>query len=370
MTLSRELTLVIPTYNEYHNIRPIVASVDRVLKEGEWEIIFVDDDSPDGTAALIREISNKDARIRCIQRLGRRGLASAAIEGILASSSPYIAVMDADFQHDETILPEMLKSIKENGTSLVLASRYINGGSTGELGTFRTWISSQGTRLLRFLLKTPVTDPLSGFFMIRRPFFESVMRKLSGKGFKILLDIILTAGEEIKISEIPYIMRKRTHGASKLDGMVIWNFFTLVIYKCFGRVVPYRFLSFATVGFSGIFVHLGSLWLMYRSLKIEFIYSQITATIIAMTSNYILNNELTFKEDKLRGRNWIYGLFTFYAACTFGAIINVAVADLLFDRSIQWLISGAAGAISGAIWNYAVSATFTWKSSINNSSWR
>lgn len=362
-----ELTLVIPTYNEYDNIHTLIDSIDRVLKDYKWEIIFVDDDSPDGTAGLVREISHGDLRVRCIQRLKRRGLASACIEGILASSSPYIAVMDADLQHDETILPEMLKSIMQDHTNLVIATRYSSGGSTGELVPWRAWISRQGTKFLQLFLKQRVSDPMSGFFMLRRTFFEKIMRKLSGKGFKILLDIIMTAGEDVSIRELPYKMRKRIHGTSKLDAKVIWDFFTLVMYKYSGTIIPYRFLSFATVGFTGIFVHLAILWTSYKYLDIEFIYSQIAATIIAMTTNYILNNELTFKENKLRGKDWFIGLLSFYAACTFGGMINVAVAGLLFERSIHWWFSGTVGAVSGAVWNYAITTTFTWKSSLNNS---
>lgn len=366
LNLSSELTLIIPTYNEHDNIRVLLESLDNILKGVNWEVIFVDDDSPDFTSDLVREISKNDPRVRCIQRLRRRGLASACIEGILASSSPYVAVMDADLQHDESRLPQMLKLIKEHQYDLVIGSRYIKGGSTGELNLFRTRISHLGTWFLQLLLKRPITDPMSGYFMLRRTLFEQNMRKLSGKGFKILADILLTADQDINIKELPYTMQKRIHGTSKLDARVIWDFFTLIVYKYSGRIVPYRFLSFAAVGFTGIFVHLAVLLLSYKYLGIEFFYSQSVATMIAMTSNYILNNELTFKEGKLRGKNWFYGLLSFYASCIFGAIINVAVASLLFERSFHWWLSGAVGAVAGAVWNYAVSATFTWKSGLND----
>ena len=365
--MSCELTLVIPTFNEHDNVHALVHSLESVLQDCEWEVIFVDDDSPDGTANMVRQIARSNPRVRCIQRLRRRGLASACIEGILASSSPYIAIMDADLQHDESILPEMLKAIKESQVDLVIGSRYSIGGSTGELAPFRVWISRQATMLSRLVLRSPITDPMSGFFMLRRAFFEKIMRKLSGKGFKILLDIIITAGENVHIRELPYSMRKRVHGESKLDARVIWEFFTLIVHKYSGRVVPYQFLSFATVGFTGIFVHLATLWFTYKYLNVEFIYSQISATLVAMTSNFILNNEFTFKENKLRGKRWLYGLLSFYVACTFGAVINVAVADLLFERSVHWWVSGTAGAIAGAVWNYAITTTFTWKSNMNNS---
>ena len=364
-----ELTLVIPTFNEHENVRVLIDSVNNVLQGYKWEVIFVDDDSPDGTANVVRQIAAENPRVRCIQRLRRRGLASACIEGVLASASPYIAIMDADLQHDESILPEMLKMARENQADLVIGSRYANGGSTGDLGPVRVWISRQATRFSQMVLRGSVSDPMSGFFILRRTFFEKIMRKLSGKGFKILLDIVLTAGEDVKIMEIPYTMRKRVRGDSKLDARVIWEFFTLVAHKYSGRIIPYQFLSFATVGFTGIFVHLATLWFTYKYLGFEFIYSQITATLVAMTSNFILNNEFTFKENRLRGKQWLYGLLSFYLACTFGAIINVAVADLLFERSVHWWLSGTAGAVAGAVWNYAITTTFTWKSNVNNANW-
>jgi dolichol-phosphate mannosyltransferase len=365
--LSSELTLVIPTFNEHENIPVLVNRLEAVLQGYKWEVIFVDDDSPDGTANVVRDIAADNPRVRCIQRLRRRGLASACIEGILASSSPFVAVMDADMQHDESILPEMLKTIQEDQIDLVIGSRYASGGSTGELAPFRVWISCQATKLSRLVLRYPIADPMSGFFMLRRTFFEQIMRKLSGKGFKILLDIIISAGKDIKIRELPYTMRKRIRGESKLDARVIWEFFTLVAHKLSGRLVPYQFLSFAAVGFTGIFVHLVTLWFTHKYLSMEFLYSQIIATLMAMTSNYFLNNEFTFKENKLRGLQWIYGLLSFYVACSLGAVINVAVADLLFERSIPWWLAGTAGAIAGAVWNYAITATYTWKSDLNSS---
>lgn len=358
-----ELAIIIPTYNERGNILVMVDKLETVLRNLNWEVIFVDDDSPDGTAEVVREIAGKNPRVRCLQRVDRRGLASACIEGILASSAPVVVVMDADLQHDESILPEMLAMIR-SGADLVIGSRYTDGGSTGELSSFRVRISQAATGFSRIVMKHAVTDPMSGFFMMKRSFFEQVMRKLSGKGFKILLDILVAAKGDAVIREAPYTMRKRKFGESKLDATVIWEFFTLIIYKIFGRIIPYRFLSFVAVGFTGIFVQLFFLWLGFRILNIEFIIAQIIATICAMTSNFILNNQLTFNEQKLKGKGFLSGLLGFYLACSLGAVINVAVADTLFNRSIPWWLASILGAVAGAVWNYAITATFIWRAGL------
>ena len=359
--METELTIVVPTYNERDNIRPMLDALNASLQGLLWEIVFVDDDSPDQTADLVRETAKKDARIRCIQRINRRGLSSACIEGILSSVSPYIAVMDADMQHDESLLPVMLSMLKTDNLDLVIGSRYMTGGSTGQLSKHRVWVSRAATLLSGLVLRQTVQDPMSGYFMLRQSFFKKVMRKLSGKGFKILLDILVTAGPSVTFRELPYVMRQRTQGESKLSIIVIWEFITLVVYKLIGRILPARFISFATVGFSGIFVHLCALWFFHRFLDIEFIYAQASATLVAMTSNYILNNHFTYPDRKHHGVAFIRGLLSFYLACTLGAIINVAVADLLFDRSFPWWLAGTLGAIAGAVWNYATTATFTWR---------
>lgn len=359
--MDTELTVVVPTYNERENIQPMLDALNASLHGLSWEVIFVDDDSSDQTAELARENAKKNTRVRCIQRINRRGLSSACIEGILASASPYIAIIDADMQHDESILPVMLNTLKTDNLDLVIGSRYIEGGSTGKLSKHRVWVSRAATLLSELVMRQKVQDPMSGFFMLRRTFFEKVMRKLSGKGFKILLDIMVTAGPSVTFRELPYVMRQRRQGESKLSITVIWEFITLVVYKLMGRLLPARFISFATVGFSGIFVQLCALWFFYRFMNIEFIYAQTLATVIAMTSNYILNNLFTYPDRKLKGAAFVRGLLSFYLACTLGAIINVAVADLLFGRSFPWWLAGTLGAVAGAVWNYATTATFTWK---------
>jgi len=363
-SLSIELTIVVPTYNEVENIQSLINVVSEALKDVcQWEMIIVDDDSQDGTADTVRDFAQSDSRIRCMQRIGRKGLSSACIEGILSSSSPYICVMDADLQHDESLLPEMLRELKSGNTNLVIGSRYVEQGSTGSLAKHRVWISKVATRIGRLLFNYPVTDPMSGYFMLKRNLFEKLLRQLSGKGFKLLLDILASSDGMLVYKELPYVMRERSHGKSKLNATVIWDFISLLIDKISGRLLPIRFINFSIVGLSGVFVHLSVLWVSHMIWESEFLPSQTVAVLVAMTSNYFLNNYITYRDQPLKGTAMFYGLFSFYFACAFGALINIALAEFLHERAVVWWVAGTFGAVAGAVWNYAATAIFTWKKS-------
>lgn len=184
-----ELSIVVPTFNESGNVVPFVKNIGRILKDRDWEIIFVDDDSPDGTYDVAKNLARTDTRIRCIRRVGRRGLSTAVIEGILSSSSKYVAVMDGDLQHDKSLLPDMLRELESDRADVVIASRYIaDGNALGLDGRRRHAKSKLGNWLARQVLKVTITDPMSGFFMMPRVVFENSVRSLSGQGFKVLLD--------------------------------------------------------------------------------------------------------------------------------------------------------------------------------------
>ncbi len=359
--MSIQLTVVVPTYNERANVGPLVGLLDSALDGIAWEVLFVDDDSPDGTADAVRALSREDGRVRCLQRIGRRGLSSACIEGIMASSAPYVAVMDADLQHDETLLPGMLEQLRADAADVVVGSRYMGGGSTGDLASGRVWISRIASALGQLVLKARVSDPMSGFFMLQRGYFERVARDLSGKGFKILLDLLASGRREVRVAELPYHMRARQHGDSKLDTMVVWEYLVLIADKLFGRYVPVRFVLFVGVGMTGVVLHLLVLGLLHQLLDVGFLVAQASATLLAMTSNYFLNNVFTYHDQRLHGLALWRGLLTFYLACSIGAVINVEFADFLFQRAFPWFVAGFLGAVAGAVWNYAVTATFTWR---------
>src|SRR5258708_38102706 len=295
-----ELTVVVPAYRERDNVLPLLAALEQALVGCDWEAIFVVDDALDGTEQVLRERAQQDPRVRCLHRIGRRGLASACIEGMLASSAPYLAVIDADLQHDETLVPQLLAKAREEQADVAVASRYMAGGSTGALAPERVRLSRLASALSATLCKG-LTDPMSGFFVVRRTFLERVVRNLYGRGFKILLDLIAAARGEIRIVELPYRMRSRAYGESKLGARVIAEFFMLLLYHLTGRLLPARFFLFAAVGVTGVAVHLCVLWLLF-GLSANFLLSQSVATWAAMTSNFFLNNAFTYCDQLLRGR--------------------------------------------------------------------
>jgi len=353
-----ELSVVVPAFRERDNIPALLLALDQALAGLDWEMIIVVDDAYDGSEDLVRQRAQRDPRVRCIQRIGRRGLASACIEGMLASSAPYLAVIDADLQHDETLVPQLLATAQREQADLAVASRYMAGGSTGGLAPARV----RASRLAGALsagVSEGLTDPMSGFFVVRRTFLDRVVRNLYGRGFKILLDLIAAARGEIKIVELPYRMRSREHGESKLGARVVAEFFMLLLYHLMGRLLPARFYLFAAVGASGVGVHLCTLWLLY-AVSGKFLLSQALATWVAMTSNFVLNNVITYGDQRLRGRAMWRGLLTFYAACGIGALINLALADWLFLKSTPYWLAGLGGAVIAALWNFFTTASFTW----------
>ena len=352
-----ELTVIVPTLNERENVPLIVERLNRVLAGIAWEAIFVDDDSPDGTANVVRGLARARPNIRCLQRLGRRGLSSACIEGMLASSAPYLAVMDGDLQHDETLLPRMFKKIKTDHLDIVVASRHVADGNLGNFKAARVMISGFATKLSRLVVKADLTDPMSGFFMIERSAFDGAMRQLSGQGFKILLDLFASTPRPFVFAELPLQFRERLHGESKLDTLVAWEYLILLLQKLLGPAVPVRFLLFSLIGAFGLGVHLATLWTTLNVLT--FPMAQAIATVVAMTSNFLLNNLFTYRDRRLKGWRFLSGLISFYAVCGLGAVANVGIAASIVGNHSWWL-AGLAGAAVSAVWNYAMSSILTW----------
>ncbi len=357
-----ELAIVVPTFKERDNIRPLLACLDRVLAGIPHEVIFVDDDSPDGTAHLVRQISLERPDVRVLQRIGRRGLASACVEGMLATAAPYIAVMDADLQHDEKILPEMLRTIKADAkVDLVVASRNIEGGSMGEFAKSRVAISDMGRKLSNMVCRCEVSDPMSGFFLLRRQFMEEVLPNVSAIGFKILVDLISSSQRPVVLREVPYQFRNREHGESKLDTLVLVEYLQLVADKMIGQWIPPRFVLFGAVGLVGAVLYLALLALLYRGIGMDFRVSLVVATIAVMTSNFLLNNMVTYRDRRLKGGALFIGLLTFYLACSVGAVVSVRVSELMEQSGLHWLAAGAAGILIASIWNYSMTQFFTWR---------
>jgi dolichol-phosphate mannosyltransferase len=332
----------------------------------EWEVVFVDDDSKDGTIAAVRDIAACDSRVRGIRRIARRGLAGACLEGILSSSAPIVAVMDGDLQHDERCLPAMFEILRRGEADVVIASRYENNGSADSgLTRLRSSGSRLATRLARLLLKTPVNDPMSGFFMLRRDIVDAVAPRLSGQGFKILLDIVASSPATMRIREIPYVFGRRMHGQSKLDSMVVLEYAGLLIAKASGDLVSTRFLAFGLVGSAGVVVHLCVLYALLPH-GLAFAVAQAAAMVTAMAFNYTLNNAFTYRDQRRRGWRFLTGFGLFATLCSFGLVAGVGVSTLLYTSQLytghsRWWVAGLAGAVVGAAWNYITNSAITWR---------
>jgi dolichol-phosphate mannosyltransferase len=355
-----EVSVIVPTFNERENVVELTSRVGASLGDSAWEIIYVDDDSPDGTADFVRELAAKDSRIRCIQRIGRRGLSSACVEGMLASSAPFLAVIDGDLQHDERLLPQMLADLRQGDVDMVVGSRYAPGGGTGDWDAARLRLSKVGMRLSRVLVPENLTDPMSGFFMMRRSVFEGAMRKLSTIGTKILTDLFASSPQPLRFKELPYDFRLRHAGDSKLDSLTQWEYAMLLLDKLFGHIVPVRFVAFCIVGGLGVAVHFTILTLLLEYEHLRFLPAQATATICTMTFNFAVNNVLTYRDQRLRGVRWLRGWLSFNIACSLGACMNVGLATYLNDMTGIWYLAALAGITVGAVWNYAVTKRLTW----------
>lgn len=355
-----ELAIIVPTFNERDNIHELLRRVHACLPHAVWEVVFVDDDSPDGTAELVRKLAAEDSRIRCIQRVGRRGLSSACIEGMLSTSAPYLAVIDADLQHDERLLPRMLEALKNGDTDIVIGSRYAAGGDIGEWSERRARLSRIATRISRTLVPEQLTDPMSGFFMMRCEVFTDTHRHLSSLGFKILTDLFASSPRELRFKELSYTFGIRQAGESKFDSASAWDYAMLVLDKLVGRWVPVRFLAFSIVGSLGVLVHFAVLWLLFTGLKNTFFVSQAAAIACAMTFNFAINNLLTYRDRRLRGLRWLRGWVTFLLACGLGALMNLGLASSLYRADHAWPLAALGGILVGAVWNYVATTFLTW----------
>ena len=355
-----DLAIILPTYNERQNIPLIIDKLDDALQGLAWEAIFVDDDSPDGTAEIVSAHVRLDDRIRLIHRVGRRGLSSACIEGMLATSAPVVAVMDADLQHDETILPVMLRRLQQESLDLVVGTRNAEGGSMGEFGRARRFLSRSGQRISHSVCRAKVTDPMSGFFLLRRSFLQEVVRDMQGQGFKILVDLLASSPRPVRLAEVGYTFRSRRFGESKLDIVVGLEYVFLILNSLLGGIIPVRLALYLLVGALGLATHLVTLLLLSQAVHLHFVAAQLIATFVAMIENFSLNNRITFRDRRLHGVQILSGGARFVLACGFGAWANVVFADSLWQSGTKWYLAGLAGIVLGSVWNLSISSLFTW----------
>jgi dolichol-phosphate mannosyltransferase len=356
-----ELAIIVPTYNERKNLIPLMACLREALPGIDYEVVIVDDDSPDSTAAAARSLAQQDGRVRVLQRIGRRGLASAAVEGMLAASAPFLLVMDGDLQHDERIIPAMLEKIKTEGLDVVIATRNSEGGSMGDFSSERVGLSKAGQRLSALVCKVDVSDPMSGFFLVRSEYFHHVAHNLSCIGFKILVDLLASAGRPVRVGEVGYRFRSRVHGESKLDILVGLEYLQLLLHKLTRGTIPVSYLLFGLTGSVGVACNLLLAALFSYSLDLSFKSAQLAGAIVTIAVNFLLNNQLTFRSARLRGKSLAAGLLAFYLCCSIGLFAQVTVATSLRAGGINWFGATLAGIALGSVWNYSTAFLFVWQ---------
>ncbi len=365
-----ELAIVLPTFNERGNLASLVERLDKALAGISWEAIFVDDNSPDGTSDEARKISQHDRRVRVLHRIGRRGLASAAIEGMMATAAPVVAVMDADHQHDPALLPGMLKAVAGGECDVAVASRFAEGASTEEWGRpDRVRASTIANAIARKVTGVELSDPMSGYFMLRTESLRAAAPNLSGVGFKILLDILATSEQTMRIREFPLNFAARAEGESKLDRTVVFEFLVGLYDKWLGRIIPTRFALFGTIGAMGVVVHMAVLAAFLAvagetlrgNVVTNFEMGQTLAAVVAMTFNFFLNNALTYADKRLTGaRALVKGWIKFGLTCSVGLLANVGVAAVLVRFGFHEYPAALAGIVIGSVWNFALSSKFVW----------
>jgi dolichol-phosphate mannosyltransferase len=352
--------LIIPTLNEVNNIEPLLERLGETLKAYCWEAIFVDDGSTDGTIDRILSIAARDRSIRLIQRIDRKGLSTAVVEGFLSTAAPIVGVIDGDLQHDETILPALIAGIASGEADVAIGSRYATGGGTTDWAESRVRASKAATWLGNLVIRRPLTDPMSGFFVTRRALVVEIFPRLSGIGFKILIDLMASSKLPLRVLEFPYSFKSRTSGESKMGSAIAIEYLVLLIDKLFGWLLPTRLILFLLVGGLGVAVHLSILALGLNQ-GAEFSLAQSIAVAGAILFNFTLNNLLTYRDRQLKGGKFFLGLASFAAISSVGAIANVSVGTFVFEHDQTWWLAGIAGAAMSAIWNYTASSFLTWR---------
>jgi dolichol-phosphate mannosyltransferase len=356
------VSIIIPTYNEKKNIVKLLQLIKLALTKVKWEVIFVDDNSPDGTSKIIKRELKNYSNVKLITRINKRGLAGAVIEGLKEAKNKYIVVMDGDLQHNPEVINVLLKKIETTNHSIVIASRFYKKSKTEVLSKFRLIGSKIAIKLCRFITGFVLTDSMSGFFIIRKNLFVKYSDKLSMDGYKILIDLILHIPKQNKVSEVSLDFQKRYSGESKLNFYILWDFILVLINNYTKKIIPRKYISYFCVGFIGLFFHTIVLWFLHKILVMEFIYSHLIATITAISINYFFNNILTFYDRKLhKFKYFIYGYLKYHLLCSYGAFISFSIAKTLFEFNIFWMLCGLTGILTASVWNFTVSSFYVWK---------
>jgi dolichol-phosphate mannosyltransferase len=360
---SNRVTIVLPTFNERQNIIPIATRLLPLGKSHQIEILFVDDDSADGTADEIRELSQLHPCIRLIRRVGRFGLSSAIKEGILDATGDVVVVMDSDGQHDPDAVEQAVSALIKNDLDLVIGSRFHPDATINGLSAKRERNSNWANAVARFSLPRyrQLTDYMSGFFALRPAQCLPYVRQVDVSGFKFLYELLALSHGQLRVGEIPLTFQPRISGESKLNLAVVWDLGISILHTLLLRSVPRRALSFALVGTTGIATHLLLFSLGRHLLNLGFEQAQALAVICAASTNFLINNVLTFRAQQLKGIRILIGLLRFLMVTSLGMVANVGVSSAFYHRiSHQPLLALLAGIAIDFVWKYAASSKFVW----------
>lgn len=352
------VSIVVPTYNEAANIPMIYDGLAQALDGRAWELVVVDDDSPDGTADAARELGRRHDNVRCIQRVQERGLASAVRWGVQAAHGEVIVVMDGDLQHQPALIPRMLDALQA-GHDIVSGSRFLEGGAEKGLSRRRRRLSDWGNRLTNCFLGTVLSDPLTGFFATSRRRFLASIPLMQADGFKVFFDLVY-CNRRVSIRELPFEFQSRRHGKSKLELYVLWLLACDIVSKLSRGMLPPRLISFVGVGLIGSIFHFA---VLYASMDLGAVFwlAQTIATIVAMVFNFTINNVLTYSDDRLRGASFYKGLLLYSLIASVGIVANVSTAQIAYMRLHgHTFIAATTGLVIDVIWRFVVSNRVIW----------
>ncbi len=374
------LSLVIPTYNESKNISKLIAILDNLLSsifEQNYELIVVDDDSPDRTWEVAQSLIPKYPQLRVIRRQQEQGLCTAVIRGWQAATGQILGVIDGDLQHPPQTLLRLIAAIKD-GADLAVASRHVSGGGVSDWSLNRRLLS-RGAQTLGLIILPGVigrvSDPLSGYFLVRRNAIAQC--NLNPLGYKILIEI-LARGKINKITEVGYIFQERQAGTSKVTKQHYFDYLQhlLRLRLSLGKIAqirniftfPWRrFLRFGVVGFSGVFVDMSVLYLLHDSstLGLGLTRSKIIAAEIAIINNFIWNDAWTFGDMSRQQSGWRkrgLRLLKFNLVCLLGLSLNVLLLNLLFNiLEINYLLANLLAIAAITFWNFWINLKLSWR---------
>ncbi len=355
-----QITIIVPTYNERENIVPLIERIHASLKARDYETLFIDDDSPDGTSAVVESMTS-DYPVRLIMRQAERGLASAVIRGIGEARGAIVGAINADLQHPPEVLREMAESI-DRGADLTVASRYIKGGGCRDWALSRRIISRISTALTRLWVPPArtVKDPLSGCYMFKKAVTAGIPLKTAG--YKILLEVLMK-GRYRNPVEVPYVFVPRRKGRSKLGPLQSLQFLAQLVRFAFTSPESTRFLKFCAVGALGTLINTGILWLLTERLGFYYLLSSVFSIEAAIISNFLLNDRFTFADRRRENSSpfWIR-MLKYNLVSLSGLVINMGVLWLLTSAAgIYYLFSNLAGIAAATLWRFTVNSHWTWK---------